>query len=67
MSSPTPADVRAARESAGLSQSQAAALALVSTRAWIKWESGENAVSLPAWTLFRLRAGIISMSDLPGG
>ena len=56
--SPTPSDIRAARQSLGLSQSEAARLCLVSTRAWIKWESGERAVSAPAWALFRLVTGL---------
>lgn len=36
---PTPDEVRAAREKAGLTQAQAAAKVLGSTKAWIKWES----------------------------
>lgn len=36
---PTPDEVRAARERAGLTQAQAAAKVLGSTKAWIKWES----------------------------
>lgn len=36
---PTPQEVREARERAGLSQAQAAAKVLGSTKAWIKWES----------------------------
>lgn len=36
---PTPAEVRAAREKAGLSQAEAAAKVLGSVRAWEKWES----------------------------
>ena len=36
---PTPDEVRAARERAGLTQDQAAAKVLGSVRAWQKWES----------------------------
>lgn len=67
MSEPTPAEVRAARDAAGLTQAQAAALALSSVRTWAKWESGERRISPPAWALFRVRAGLIRLSDLPGG
>jgi len=43
-SHPTPAEVRAARESAGLTQAQAAALVHATTRNWQQWEqaSGSN-------------------------
>jgi len=40
---PTPAEIRAARDQAGLSQADAAAKVLGSKRAWEKWES-EDAV-----------------------
>jgi len=61
---PSSDEVRQARESAGLSQAKAAARALVSLRAWIKYESGERKIPAPTWALFRLRSGFISMSDL---
>lgn len=40
---PTPAEIRAARDRAGLSQADAAAKVLGSKRTWEKWES-EDAV-----------------------
>ena len=36
---PTPAEVRAAREAAGLTQSQAAALIYSNLRSWQNWEN----------------------------
>lgn len=60
----TPEAIREARASLGLTQAQAAALALVSLRAWIKWESGERPISEPAWALFRLRGKLITLREL---
>lgn len=40
---PTPAEVRAARDRAGLSQADAAARVLGSKRSWEKWESEDSA------------------------
>jgi transcriptional regulator with XRE-family HTH domain len=59
-----PGAILKARTAAGLSQSQAAALALVSKRAWIKWENGQRAISAPAWALFRLRSGQLTLAGL---
>ena len=57
---PAPAEVRAARESAGLTQAQAAALVYASLRNWQQWEQaeGSNARRMhPAiWELFRRKA-----------
>ena len=39
---PTPAEIRAARDAAGLSQGDAAAKVLGSKRAWEKWESEDQ-------------------------
>lgn len=56
--------VRETRNRLGLTQAEAASRALVSLRAWIKYESGEREIPAPTWALFRLRTGIISLSDL---
>lgn len=64
MTLPNPDDLRAARASLGLTQVEAAALCLVSTRAWIKWESGERPISAPAWALFRLRSEIVTLRGI---
>lgn len=58
---PSSAEVRAAREAAGLTQSQAAALVYASLRNWQQWEQGEGASSSrrmhPAiWELFRIKS-----------
>ena len=63
-SNPSPEDVRSARESAGLTQTQAAALVYASLRNWQQWEQGEGASSArrmhPAiWELFRIKTGVM--------
>lgn len=60
---PTPAEVRAAREAAGLTQAQAAALVYANLRAWQRWEADEQTTETarrmhPAiWELFRIKTG----------
>lgn len=58
---PTPDEVRAARERAGLTQAEAAAKVLGSVRAWEKWESmdaSENRRMHPGlFKLFLLETG----------
>ncbi len=57
---PTPAEIRAAREAAGLTQTQAAALVHASPRNWQQWEqeAGSNVRRMHPglWDLFRLKA-----------
>lgn len=53
----TPVDIKQARASAGLTQSQAAELVGVKLRTWQAWEdSGPNGRTMPesAWRLFCL-------------
>ena len=52
MKTPTPEEVRAARNAAKLTQTQAAALVHVSLRTWQHAESGAHPVTLSAWELF---------------
>lgn len=53
---PTPADIRAAREAAGLSLTQAARLAGLAHRArWAEYEAGTRSPSAAVWELFLLR------------
>ncbi|MDD2978141.1 helix-turn-helix domain-containing protein [Aquabacterium sp.] len=57
---PTPAQIRAARESAGLSQEAAAALIHKTRSAWAQWEARESASNHRAmdpafWELFLLK------------
>ena len=53
----SPADIRAAREAAGLSQTAAAKLIGRSLRAWQAVEAGDRALDPAAWELFLLRTG----------
>ena len=60
-SNPTPAEVRAAREAAGLTQEQAGELVHSSRIAWARWESnGADARRMHPglWELFNIKTGI---------
>ena len=61
---PSPDTLRTTRNGLGLTQAQAARLAFVSLRAWVKYESGERAIPAPTWALFRLLAGITTLGQL---
>ena len=52
-----PANIRAAREAAGLTQTQAGALCHRSLRAWQDAEAGTRNLDRAAWELFLLRTG----------
>ena len=52
---PTPDEIRAAREAAGLTQTAAAELVHSTMRAWQWWESGDRAMHPAMWELFRLK------------
>ncbi|OGS91741.1 MAG: hypothetical protein A2061_01140 [Gallionellales bacterium GWA2_59_43] len=59
-SNPTPSEVRAAREAAGLTQTAAAALVFTTCRTWQQWEAEEGTAGHrrmhPAfWELFRIK------------
>ena len=54
---PTPSEIRAAREAAGLTQTAAGALCHRSLRAWQAVEAGDRKLDLAAWELFLLRTG----------
>lgn len=57
---PTHAQVRAAREAAGLTQGEAAALVHGSSRTWQNWESeGPEGRKIPlaSWELFLIKTG----------
>jgi len=55
MSRPAPAEIRASRRAAGLTQAEAAALVMVSPRTWPKWEQGERQMPASTWLLWQLR------------
>jgi len=50
---PTPDQIRAAREAAGLTQSQAAALVCSTLPRWQEWEYGKHRMHPGLWRLFR--------------
>lgn len=56
---PSPAEIRAAREAAGLTVVQAAALVYVTPRNWQQWEQEEGTNRRPMhpafWELFRIK------------
>lgn len=47
-----------------ITQAEAARRGLVSTRAWIKWETGERPISAAAWALFRLRSRLATLRQI---
>lgn len=58
-SSPMPGEVRAARESQGLSQTDAAALVHSALRSWQQWEAGDRRMHPGLWELFRLKTAAV--------
>lgn len=55
-SNPSPADIRSARESAGLTQTEAAALVHTTCRTWQQWEAGDRRMHPAFWDLFQRAA-----------
>lgn len=53
---PTPAQIRAAREQAGLTQTQAASIVYSAMRSWQDWEAGKRRMHPAIWALFQLKA-----------
>ena len=51
----TPDKIKAARERAGLSTTDAARLVHVSERNWRRWESGDRQMPAGAWELFNIK------------
>ena len=60
---PTPAEIRAARAAAQLTQAAAAALVYRQRRAWAGWEAGEWPMPAALWALFQLRAAPAPTTD----
>jgi DNA (cytosine-5)-methyltransferase 1 len=52
---PTPAEIRAAREEAGLTLAAAAALVHSALRSWQQWEAGERKMHPAFWELFTIK------------
>ena len=68
---PTPAKIREARESAGLSQTAAAQLIHSSRSSWAQWEAGEDrsthrAMHPAMWELFLIKTNQHEKFNLPG-
>lgn len=53
--SPKPAQILAAREKAGLSQTEAAELLYCTLSGWQRWEYGERRMHPAFWELFRIK------------
>jgi DNA (cytosine-5)-methyltransferase 1 len=54
---PTPDQIKAAREAAGLTQTEAANLAWVKLRTWQDWEYAKTPIPLGLWELFLIKIG----------
>ena len=52
---PTAAEIRAGRQAADLTQTQAAELVHANLRSWQKWEGGEREMHPAFWELFQLK------------
>lgn len=55
---PSPQAIRAARESSGLTQTQAGALVHSPLRAWQRWEAGDAPMHPGLWELFQRKTGL---------
>ena len=55
-SNPSPEQIRASREAAGLSQSAAAVLIHSTLRTWQDWEAGKARMHPGLWELFRIKS-----------
>jgi DNA-binding transcriptional regulator YiaG len=51
---PSPEQIRAARDAAGLSQTAAAAMIYSTMRTWQDWEAGKSRMHPGLWRLFKL-------------
>jgi DNA-binding transcriptional regulator YiaG len=53
--SPSPAELRAARKAAGLTQTAAAGLIYCRLRTWQEWEAGTTPMHPALWELWQLK------------
>lgn len=60
---PSPGDIRVAREAAGLTQGQAAALIYRTVRNWQQWEGGERQMDPALWELFCLKSALSNVRN----
>ena len=55
ITNPPPTEIRQAREAAGLSQTQAAAIVHAGLRSWQHWEAGDRVMHPAFWELFQIK------------
>ncbi len=55
-SNPSPLEIKAARESAELTQTAAASLLHTTCRTWQQWEAGDRRMHPAFWELFQLKS-----------
>ena len=65
-SNPKPEQIRAAREAAGLTQTQAGELVFGTLRTWQDWEHGARRMHPALWAFFLLRTGQHPTAQLVG-
>lgn len=56
---PEPAEILAAREAAGLTQTEAGALVHSALRSWQQWEAGERRMHPAIWELFLMKSATL--------
>jgi putative transcriptional regulator len=64
--SPRPDALRSARENAGLSQTDAAALVHASLRGWQQWEAGDRRMHPAMWELFEIKTALDARNQKSG-
>jgi len=52
---PTPEQIKAKREAAGLTQTEAGALVHTTCRTWQQWEAGDRGMHPAFWELFTIK------------
>ena len=58
---PKPADIRAAREAAGLTQTGAAHLLHTTCRTWQQWEAGDRRMHPAFWELLTIKIKLTTL------
>lgn len=58
MKSPTPAQIKKARDAAGQSQTAAAETIYRKLRIWQDWESGARPMDPALWELYQIKLGL---------
>ena len=59
MKSPSPKEIKDARERLGLTQTQASVIIGATLRAWQYWEAGERKMDQAKWELFLIKTGLM--------